>query len=116
MMSKATSKYIRVSPKKARRALDFVVGKTVEQALAVLSFSNYSISRPLRKTISSAAANIKVLPEGISLDDRDIFVKDAKIDKGPDWPKRFRAGARGRAKPYVRRTCHITVIVESLKK
>ena len=115
MVSKAKSKYIRVSPKKARRALDFVVGKTVEDALAILSFSNYSISRPLSKTITSAAANIKVLPEGISLDDSDLFVKDAKIDKGPSWPMRFRAGARGRAKPYVRRTCHITVIVESLK-
>ncbi|KQC15113.1 MAG: hypothetical protein APR63_04380 [Desulfuromonas sp. SDB] len=116
MQSKVITKYIRVTPLKARRVVDFVLGKPVDEAIATLSFSNYSISRPLSKAISSAAANLKMKPEGISLDDNDILVKEVRFDKGPSWPKRYRAGARGRAKPYVKRTCHLTVVVETLNK
>lgn len=113
MESKVINKFIRISPRKARRVTVLVKGKTVEKALAYLSFTNYSISSDLSKTISSAAANIKMKPDGLTLENSDLFIEEARIDEGPSWPKRFRPGARGRAKPYVKRTCHLTVVVKS---
>ncbi|MBN2364451.1 50S ribosomal protein L22 [candidate division WOR-3 bacterium] len=116
MQTTAVTKYVRVTSKKARRVVDSFRGKRVDEALSLLSFTNYSISSPLTKTIASAAANLKVKPEGVALDDSNIYIKEIKIDKGPNYPKRFRAGARGRAKPIVKETCHITVTVENTSK
>lgn len=116
MRTTAIAKYIRVTPKKARRIVDFVKGKKIDEALSLLSFTNYSIAYPLTKAIVSAAANMKVKPEGVALEDSDIYIKEIRIDKGASYPKRFRAGARGRAKPIVKKTCHITVTVENFSK
>ncbi len=116
MQTKAVTKYVRVTSKKARRVVEPFKGKSVDEAISLLSFTNYSISTPLTKTIASAAANMKVKPEGVALDDSKIFIKEVRIDRGPSYPKRFRAGARGRAKPIVKETCHITVTVENTSK
>ncbi|MBN1151413.1 50S ribosomal protein L22 [candidate division WOR-3 bacterium] len=116
MQTMAITKYVRVTSKKARRIVDSIKGKRIDEALSLLSFTNYAISYSLTKTIASAAANMKVKPEGVALDDSDIYIKDIRIDKGPSYPKRFRAGARGRAKPIVKETCHITVTVENFSK
>lgn len=108
MEVKATEKYIRTSPRKLRLMADLVRGKKVEQALTILKFLPTPSAKDLAKAIQSAAANAE--------NNFEMTLSDLKISKifvdGGRTMKRFRAGPRGRVKPFVRRSSHITVIVK----
>ncbi|HEC77783.1 MAG TPA: 50S ribosomal protein L22 [candidate division WOR-3 bacterium] len=114
MIAKAVKRYERISPRKVKRMLDIIRGKGVVEARALLKF-NHSRSRiPVLKTLDSAVANLKVKVGSVRVDDSDLYIKEAKADEGP-MMKRWRAGFRGTADMIRRRTCHITLIVDSYK-
>lgn len=108
MEVRAVAKYLRVSPRKARLVCDAVRGKDVREALAILQFLPNKSAVSIAKVVKSAAANAE---NNYDLDPDDLYVKRIFADDGPTV-KRFRARARGRVNQILKRSCHITVIVE----
>jgi large subunit ribosomal protein L22 len=105
----AKARFVRVSPRKARRVIDLVRGKPVADALDILRWAPQAASRPVAKVIASAAANAQ---NNNGLDPATLVVVTVHADDGPT-AKRIRPRAQGRAFRIRRRTSHITVVVES---
>jgi large subunit ribosomal protein L22 len=105
----AIARFVRMSPTKARRVIDLVRGKSVEQALDILRWAPQEASEPVAKVIASAAANAQ---NNEGLDPSTLVVATIYADGGPT-AKRIRPRAQGRAFRIRKRTSHITVIVES---
>jgi len=107
----ATAKYVRVSPTKARRVINLVRGLPAKEALTVLQFAPQAASEPVYKVLASAIANAE---NNERLDPDSLLVSEAYVDEGPTL-KRFRPRAQGRAYRIRKRTCHITIAVESVQ-
>ena len=105
VLVRATSKYVRVSPRKARLIADQVRGKHIDDARSLLQFSPRSAADDIAKVIESAAANAEANHELIG---DEMIVSEIRVDEGPTL-KRFRPRAMGRATPIHKRTCHISV-------
>jgi large subunit ribosomal protein L22 len=105
----AQTKYVRISPRKARLAADLVRGMKVEDATAQLLHSNLRGSALLLKTLDSAVANAE---NQLSVQRRDLKVKEVRIDAGPTI-KRAKSKNKGGRVPVMKRTSHFTVIVAS---
>ncbi len=110
MEAKATVKYIRISPPKARRVVDLIRGRQVEEARRILRFSPHGASRTIAKVLDSAVANAEQVPGVIP---ENLIVRKAWVDEGPTL-RRFRPRAYGRATRIRKRTSHITLVVTSL--
>ena len=108
MEVRAVDRYIRVSPRKARLVADLVKGKPVSDALSLLEFTPKAISIYMYKLIRSAVANASS-KQGVDVD--VLFVKNVLVDQGPTL-KRFRPGPQGRGFRILKRTCHLTVILD----
>ncbi|XOF32261.1 MAG: 50S ribosomal protein L22 [Candidatus Electrothrix sp. YB6] len=108
MEARAVAKYIRISPQKTRLVADVVRGKDVESAITILRFMPKKAARILRKVLESAVANAEQT-ETIDVD--TLYVKMIQVDGGP-MLKRFRPRAMGRATRILKRTSHITVVVD----
>lgn len=105
----AKARFVRVSPRKARRVIDLVRGRSVTDALDILRWAPQAASEPVAKVIASAAANAQ---NNNGLDPATLVVATVYADEGPT-AKRIRPRAQGRAYRIRKRTSHITVIVES---
>ena len=111
MEARAVSRYIRISPRKARLVADLVRGKSVEEALHILALTPKKASPLLRKTILSAAANARFLnDEGLELENSGLLITEIRIDQGPIM-KRIRPRAQGRAFRINKPMSHIKVTV-----
>ena len=108
--ARATARFVRTTPMKARRVLALVRGKKVDEALDILRFAPQAASEPIFKVLESAIANAE---NNQDLDRRTLVVAEAFADEGPTM-KRFQPRAQGRAFRIRKRTAHITVIVESV--
>src|SRR5919106_4191149 len=102
------SKNVRISPRKVRLLLNPLKGRTVDEAVAILRNLPMPVARKVEKIVKSAAANAE---NNYSLDIDSLRIKSAIANEGTRL-HRFRAGARGRAKPWTRRYSHITIVVE----
>ncbi|MFL2859902.1 MAG: 50S ribosomal protein L22 [Pontiellaceae bacterium] len=103
----ATTKYIRMSPTKARDLASEIKGLSVEDALKITQFNARKAAVQIGRTLKSAIANAEH-NNGITMD--KLFIKNAIIDGGPTM-KRFRPRARGSASPIQKKTSHITIIL-----
>ena len=105
---RAVSRYVRMSSQKVRLVVDQVRGKWVNEALTMLKFMPQAAAKPVYKTIRSAVANAE---ENEGLDREYLYIARITADGGPTrrW-RRF--GARGRFKPILKRSTHITVILK----
>ncbi len=101
------ARYVRVTPRKARRVVDMIRGMPADEAQAVLQFAPQAASAPVRKVLASAVANAG--QAGLH-DAGSLVVSRAWVDEGPTL-KRFRPRAQGRGYRILKRTSHITVIV-----
>ena len=110
MEARATVRYVRITPTKARRAIDLVRGHQVEEARRILRFSPLSASKTIEKALNSAVANAEQNPGVVP---QNLIVDRAWVDEGPTL-KRFRPRAYGRAARVRKRTSHITLVVKSL--
>ncbi|MFM2411739.1 MAG: hypothetical protein RLZZ587_72 [Actinomycetota bacterium] len=110
----AKLKGIRVTPQKARRVIEMVRGKHVEEALAILKFAPQGASEPVRKLVASAVANARVTAdkENLPLDESELVIDKIFVDEGPTM-KRFQPRAQGRAFQILKRTSHITVVLST---
>ena len=107
MVSTATSRFIRMSPQKARLVGDLIRGKNVNEALMTLKFTNKPKStHQIEKVVRSAVANATQKNENLDVD--KLFVETCFINEGPRL-KRIRPAPMGRAYRYQRRTSHITI-------
>ena len=107
--ARAVARHVRISPMKARRVVNLVRGLPAKEALTVLQFAPQAASEPVYKVLASAIANAE---NNERLDPDSLLVSEAFVDEGPTL-KRFRPRAQGRAYRIRKRTCHITIAVES---
>jgi len=108
MKSTAVARYIRLSPRKARLVMDQIRGKRVEEALNLLSFIPPRSANILKKLIQSAVANAQQ-NSGTNID--NLYIEKVFADQGPVL-KRFRPRAMGRAGRILKRTSHLTVVLD----
>ena len=108
----AVVKYVRMSPSKVRITLDTIRGKKVEEALAILEYQTTAASEVCLKVLKSAVANAEN-NKGLSRD--ALIVDECYVCPGPTL-KRLDIRARGRANRLLKRTCHITVYVDTVKE
>ena len=110
----AKLKNIRVTPQKARRVIELVRGKHVEEALAILKFAPQGASEPVRKLVASAVANARVTADKTNeaLNESELVIDKIFVDEGPTM-KRFQPRAQGRAFQILKRTSHITVVLST---
>jgi large subunit ribosomal protein L22 len=107
MEVRAKQKYISLSPQKLRLVCDQVRGMPAEQAKVVLQFMPQKGAELVRKTLESAMANAQ---NNFDIDPANLVVAQIFADEGARM-RRFKAGARGRYKPRVKRTSHLTIIL-----
>ena len=107
---RASARYVRSSASKVRVVLNLVRDKDVATADEILKFTDREAATLVRKVLASAVANAVNNNE---LDADDLYVKACFADEGPTL-KRFRPRAKGRAGRINKRTCHITVIVDTM--
>ncbi|ROO91125.1 LSU ribosomal protein L22P [Actinocorallia herbida] len=110
MEARAQARFIRVTPRKARRVVDLIRGLPAAEAQAVLRFAPQAASEPVGKVLNSAIANAT---HNFNLGQDTLVVSRTWVDEGPTL-KRFRPRAQGRAYRINKRTSHITVVVESV--
>jgi ribosomal protein L22 len=102
---KASARYVRIAPRKARLIADQVRGMHIESARALLQFSPRGAAHPIHKLINSAAANAE---NNHDLIGDEMRISSITVDEGPTL-RRFRPRAMGRATPINKRTSHIRV-------
>jgi large subunit ribosomal protein L22 len=108
--ARAVARDVRISPMKARRVVDLVRGLPAQEALTVLKFAPQAASETVYKVLASAIANAE---NNERLDPDSLLISAAYVDEGRTL-KRFRPRAQGRAYRIRKRTCHITIEVESV--
>lgn len=108
MEAKAVLKYVRISPQKVKNISGAVKGKPVEIGLDILKFMSKKSAVIVEKIVRSAVSNADQNPD---IDIDSLIIKDIIVDQGPTL-KRFRARARGRGSRILKRTSHITVILD----
>ena len=110
MEEKAVVKNIRISPQKARLVADLIRGQQVDAALNTLRFMPKKGARIIRKLVESAVANAS---QNEAIDVDTLFVKQVYVDGGP-MLKRIRPRAMGRATRILKRSSHITVVLDEM--
>jgi large subunit ribosomal protein L22 len=107
------AKNVGMSPRKMRMVIDLIRGRGVNEAYSILKFSKKAATTPIEKALRSAVANAqqKADAQGTFLDVDDLVVREAFVNEGPTM-KRFSPRAMGRATPIMKRSSHITIIVD----
>src|SRR5712671_5416070 len=116
MESVASAKYLRGSAQKARLVIDMIRGKNVNQAVAILRFTDKRAAGLIEKCVRSAIANAteKAEQANIAIDPDDLWVKTAFVDQGPTKNRRrVRPAPQGRAYRERRHFCHVTILLSS---
>ncbi len=108
--TRASAMYVRMSASKVRVVLNLIRGLEVQEADSLLQFLERDSAHVVRKLLASAVANATFNDEK---DGDTLYVKACFADEGPTL-KRFRPRAKGRAGAILKRTCHVTIIVETM--
>ncbi len=104
---RASARHLPISAQKLRLVCDQVRGMDADQALVVLKYMPQKGARFLSKLIESAIANAE---NNFELNRRDLYISHLEANVGPSM-KRVKAGARGRYKPRIKRTAHVSVVL-----
>lgn len=104
----ATAKYIRITPRKVKIVADLIKGQSIDDAIAILTYTPKAASPVLLKVLKSAEANAV---NNNGLNRGDLYVADAYANPGPIL-KRFIPRARGSANRINKRTSHVTVVLK----
>lgn len=112
MLSKASARFSRIAPRKARMIADLVRGRDAAEAIQLLQFTQKSGAPVIKKIIESAVANAQ--QAGADVD--DLFVSKATVDKAPNkFNRRWRPRAMGRATRIVKGVSHIVIELDARK-
>ncbi|MGH9944414.1 MAG: 50S ribosomal protein L22 [Pyrinomonadaceae bacterium] len=116
MEARASAKYLRGSAQKARLVVDMIRGKGVNEALAILQFTNKRAADGIEKCVRSAVANAteSAEKENTAVDPDELWVKTCYVDMGPTKNRRrVRPAPQGRAYRERRHFHHITVLLST---
>src|SRR5215211_2793374 len=119
MEARASAKYLRGSAQKARLVIDMIRGKNVNNALAILQFTNKRAADGIEACVRSAIANATEAAEkaNVAVDPDELWVKAAFVDRGPTKNRRrMRPAPQGRAYRERRHFCHVTVLLSNDEK
>ncbi len=108
MEVRAVARHLRFSPFKGRLVADMIRGRDVNEALGLLTFTPKKAARALKKVLHSAVSNALQM-EGVNID--DLVVKTIFVDEGPRM-KRIMMRSMGRANRIVKRSCHVTIVLD----
>lgn len=114
MIGKTVQRHVRLSPKKGRRIIPEVKGKSVTEAKNLLDFFPHRAAMIIKKCIHTAASNYINKAGDIELHEDDLYVKSIRIDEG-GMLKRYRPMSFGRASRIRRRMSNITVVVDKIE-
>lgn len=106
---KAVARHVRISPYKVRIVLDIIRGKGYREAVAILENTPKAASEPIKKVLMSAAANAE---NNLGMSKDNLYVAACFADQGPTL-KRVMPRAQGRAFRILKRTSHITVVLDA---
>ena len=106
---RAVARHVRISPYKVRIVLDIIRGKGYREAVAILENTPKSASEPVRKVLMSAAANAE---NNLGYSKDNLYVAACYADQGPTL-KRVMPRAQGRAFRILKRTSHITIVLDA---
>ncbi len=109
---RAVARYIRISPFKVRVVLDLIRGKSYNQAVAILENVSKAGAEPIIKVVKSAAANAE---HNLGMNAQDLYVAECYADQGPTL-KRMTPMSKGRGYRILKRTSHITVVLDAMSK
>lgn len=112
MIYKAQQKYIRISPRKVRLIVNLIRDLSPSEALEQLKFTRKAAALPIAKTIKQAIANATKNANAV---ESNLKFNSIQIGEGTTL-KRWQAVSRGRAHPILKRTSHITVLLEEKKQ
>ena len=110
MESRSKQRYIIMSPRKVRRVINEVRGKSVIEAADILHFMPYAAARVVEKNLHAAVANAE---QKFQASPEDLYISEIYADEGPRY-RRFKPRAQGRVYRRMKRTSHLTIVV-SLK-
>ena len=108
MEVRSTAKGVKVSPQKARRVIDVVRGRKADEALAILNFMPSPTAKTVSRVVKSAVANAE---NNFQMTPSDLMITKAFVNEGL-MMKRIRFKGRGRVNPILKRSSHITIVVE----
>lgn len=108
----AKAKFIRMSPRKIRLVVNIIRGKTVDEAIDQLKFTNKWAVKPIEKLIQSAVASAE---HNYEIKQDNLRISEIKVDEGPTL-HRWKPRAFGRATPIRKRTSHISLVLTEIKE
>jgi large subunit ribosomal protein L22 len=107
----AKGRYLKGSPQKARLVIDLIRGRNVQDALAILRFTNKRATKSIEKVLLSAVANAK--EKNATADVDQFIVEKAVVDSGPTkWRRRLRPAPMGRAYRQQRHYKHVSIVIK----
>jgi large subunit ribosomal protein L22 len=109
MRPKAHVKHVRISSRKVGPVIDLIRGKSVDEAKAILKFTHKAASPIVLKLLDSAVANAV---NNMDMDAKSLYIAEVYANEGPTM-KRFIPRARGSAAPILKRTSHISIVLDS---
>lgn len=112
MIARATARFVRVTPRKARLVADLIRGKNTDEALSVLRFTPKGAAKVMEKVLKSAISNAEQRDD-VNTD--NLYVSKATVDGGPTL-KRYRPAPMGRAVMVQRRTSHVTIELDEKER
>ena len=104
--------YLRIAPRKVREVADLIRGRKVGEAQTMLEFLVKKSARPLSKLLKSAIAAAK---NDFQLEQSNLYISQILVSEGPKL-KRWLPASRGRVSPIMKRTSHITLVLEEIEK
>lgn len=105
----ASARYVRMGSSKAKRVLDIIRGQNYVNACAILDITPSTASLVIKKILVSAGANAE---NNKGLTKEDLIVAEAYANQGPSF-KRVKFRGRGGVDTIIKRTCHITIVLDS---
>jgi large subunit ribosomal protein L22 len=108
MEALSRTRFVRISPQKLRLVCELITGKKVDQALSILEFTPKKGAKIISKALLAAIANAR---DQQNVDEDRLFVKRVTADTGPTW-KRSIQRAHMHSTPILKRTSHLTVVVD----
>ena len=107
----AIARYVRISSRKVKIVIDLIRGKKVDEALAILMYTPKSAAPVVEKLLNSAIANAE---NNLSMNRDSLYVAEVYANQGPTL-KRYWARSHGRADQILKRTSHITIVLDQAK-
>lgn len=114
MESRALTRYVGSSPRKMRLVVDLIRNRNVEEALAILKYTNKNAAKVVQKTLLSAYDNLVRKIDTGRINKDEVIVKRAYVNEGPSL-KRMLPAPQGRAYRIRKRSSHLTLVVEHLE-